>query len=487
MTTFECVTPSTMDEAITLLGREGAKPIAGGTDLLIYMRAGEASPRYLIDLTGLGLSYVREGAGVIKIGATTTFAELLDWDPIRRNLPCLAEAAARIGGVQTRTVATVGGNLCSAVPSADSAPPLLVHDSRVKIAGRKRERILALEQFFAGPQKTVLEADEMLAEIQVPVPPPRTGTSFLKLGRRKALTLAIVNAAALVSLGEDGRTLESVRIALGAVAPTPVRLKKVEHTLQGRTISESLIDEAATTAADETAPISDLRATAEYRRAISRVLVKRALVDAWGKAAGEGGYTWSGGKSSRRVKEQPEGLSVKPPTASVRQRDRGLLLAEHHIELRVNGRLERLIVKPRALLMDVLRDQLGLTGTKTGCGTGECGACTVLLDGRPVNSCLTLAIRAQNRDITTIEGLGTLEDLHPLQEAFIVQGAVQCGFCAPGVLLVAKALLEKNPNPTEQEIRYAISGNICRCTGYVKIVESIKAAAQVMAQGGGKR
>lgn len=152
-------------------------------------------------------------------------------------------------------------------------------------------------------------------------------------------------------------------------------------------------------------------------------------------------------------------------------------MGEREIELRVNGAFVQLRVAPQELLVDVLRDQLGLLGTKKGCGTGECGACTVLLDGRAVNACLIPALRAQGKEILTIEGLGTLEHLHPLQESFIAHGAVQCGFCAPGMLLAAKALLDRSPHPTEPEIRRGLAGNLCRCTGYAKIVQAIQAVA----------
>ena len=161
-------------------------------------------------------------------------------------------------------------------------------------------------------------------------------------------------------------------------------------------------------------------------------------------------------------------------------------MLEREIELRVNGQSHQVVVKPQDLLVDVLREQIGLTGTKKGCGTGECGACTVLIDGRPVNSCLVIAVRAQGKKILTIEGLGTPEQLHPLQQAFIENAAVQCGFCAPGMLLAAKALLDQNQFPTEREIRQAISGNLCRCTGYAKIVKAVQSAAQALAQGHAK-
>ena len=144
------------------------------------------------------------------------------------------------------------------------------------------------------------------------------------------------------------------------------------------------------------------------------------------------------------------------------------------MKLSVNGNIHEINAEQWRTLLDVLRNDLGLTGTKEGCGTGSCGACTVLLDGKAVNSCLMFVAEAEDREITTIEGLAGEEKLHPVQQAFIDAGAVQCGFCTPGVILTAKALLDSNPNPTEAQIREAIAGNLCRCTGYDKIVRAIK-------------
>jgi carbon-monoxide dehydrogenase small subunit len=147
------------------------------------------------------------------------------------------------------------------------------------------------------------------------------------------------------------------------------------------------------------------------------------------------------------------------------------------IRLRVNGEEHNVAVSPNETLAEVLRERLELTGTKMGCGEGACGTCTVLLDGEPVRSCLTLAIEVQDREITTIEGLSRAPELHPVQKAFIEHGAIQCGFCSPAMILTSKALLDKNPQPTEEEVRRAISGVVCRCTGYAKIVEAILAAS----------
>lgn len=153
------------------------------------------------------------------------------------------------------------------------------------------------------------------------------------------------------------------------------------------------------------------------------------------------------------------------------------------IVLTVNGKDYDLLIAPNRTLAQALREELELTGTKQGCEVGDCGSCTVLLDGEPVNSCLVLAVQAQGREITTIEGVADGNKLHPIQEAMVEHGAVQCGFCSPGMILSAKSLLEKNPNPGQDEIRQALSGNLCRCTGYQKIVEAVQDAAGKMGRG----
>ncbi len=150
------------------------------------------------------------------------------------------------------------------------------------------------------------------------------------------------------------------------------------------------------------------------------------------------------------------------------------------LSLTVNSAPYELAVEPNRTLAQVLRYDLGLTGTKIGCAIGDCGACTVLLDGVPVFSCLVLAVEAEGRDVLTIEGVSPNADLHPLQQAFVEQGAIQCGFCTPGMVLSALALLKRNPDPSEADIRRALSGNLCRCTGYQKIVEAVQAAAKTM-------
>jgi len=159
-------------------------------------------------------------------------------------------------------------------------------------------------------------------------------------------------------------------------------------------------------------------------------------------------------------------------------------MAEQIVKFIVNGRSYEMPIEPQMTLVEVLRDKLDITGTKISCGAGECGACTVLIDGKPVLSCLTLAITAREKNILTIEGLAKGNDLHPIQKAFIDNGAIQCGFCTPGMILTAKALLDENPNPTRGEVKKALAGNLCRCTGYVKIVDAVLVAAEEMKKGG---
>jgi len=159
-------------------------------------------------------------------------------------------------------------------------------------------------------------------------------------------------------------------------------------------------------------------------------------------------------------------------------------MAEQKVKFMVNSRSYEIPIEPHMTLVEVLRDKLDITGTKISCGAGECGACTVLIDGKPTLSCLTLAITAKEKNILTIEGLAEGSKLHPIQRAFIDHGAIQCGFCTPGMILATKALLDENPNPTREEVKRALAGNLCRCTGYVKIVNAVLAAAEKIRKGG---
>ena len=280
-TTFEYLKTNSLGEVLDLLDQlkdKKAYVLAGGTDLIPWLRARAKEAEYLVDLEGAGLSQVVFDSDQARIGALVTFSTLCRHPEIRKKLPVLAEAAAQVGAVQTRTLATLGGNLCSAVPSLDGAPPMLALGAKFRLQTKGGERLVPAEQFFLGPRRTVLQPGEILTEILVPLREDFKA-KFLRMGRRKALTLSIVNVAAGVTV-EDGGGIGCARIVLGAVAPTPIRAYKAEQLLQGQRITPRLLAEAAAVAATETSPISDLRASADYRRKISAVLVRRALENA---------------------------------------------------------------------------------------------------------------------------------------------------------------------------------------------------------------
>ncbi|HDD26526.1 MAG TPA: xanthine dehydrogenase family protein subunit M [Acidilobales archaeon] len=275
---FEYFAPETLDEVIELLKTYGeeAKILAGGTDLLVKMKQRLASPKYVISLRKVKeLDFIEVGDDGIHIGAATKLRRLERSDVIRRRLPVLYEAIKSMASVQVRNMATIGGNLCNASPAADTAPPLLVLDAKLKIMGPEGARVVPIDKFFLGPGKTVLKPTELLTEIIVPHPKEGTGTAFIKVSR-VAMDLAKVNIAVALRLG-SGDVIEHVRIALGAVAPTPMRAYKAEEFLLGKEFSEENIVKAAEIVSGEVRPITDIRSTAEYRRELSKVLTKRAL------------------------------------------------------------------------------------------------------------------------------------------------------------------------------------------------------------------
>ena len=288
MKAFGYMAPRSIEEAVSLLGRESAVPLAGGTDLLVAIKRGAPAPEWMVDITGIGLDRIEEADGALCLGAASTHARILASDTVRSRFPALMEALTGIGSPQVRNLATIGGNICYAVPSADSVPPLLALGAEIEVIGPAGSRRWRLEEFFVGPRRTVLGPGELVTEVRVPLPAPGTGTAFLKAGRRKAMSLAVVNVAVSMRAAADNRTVDGVRIALGAVAPTPLRAHSAEQLLQGRVFTADLAEEAAMEAAKATAPISDLRATARYRYDLSKVLAKRAIMKAWERAAGPG-------------------------------------------------------------------------------------------------------------------------------------------------------------------------------------------------------
>ncbi|MBI4776460.1 MAG: xanthine dehydrogenase family protein subunit M [Deltaproteobacteria bacterium] len=284
---FEYHRPTGLAEAFEVLDHYAGKArvLAGGTDLLVNMKRKTVAPKQLVGLERVAeLLGVRAGNGRIEIGARETAARLAGAGGIARDLGVLAMAAAKLGSPQVRNLATIGGNLCTARPAADMPLPLLVLDARVVLAGSAGEREVGLDAFFAGPGQTVAQPKEILTKVVIDRAEPGTGGGFVKLGLRRTLEIALVNAAALLTLDVDGKTIKKARVALGAVAPTPIRAPEAERVLLGKVASDELFAHAGEAAKQDARPITDHRGSATFRLEMVSVLTRRALHQAWENA-----------------------------------------------------------------------------------------------------------------------------------------------------------------------------------------------------------
>jgi carbon-monoxide dehydrogenase medium subunit len=285
---FEYHAATSLGEALNHLSKHGdkAKVLAGGTDLLVSMKKREILPEHLINLKGIQeLKHIHyDKKGGLKIGGLVTLGEIERSTIVREKYSALWDAANVMAAPQIRTLATIGGNLCSAVPSADTAPPLVALGASVTLAGKNGERTPLVEDFFAGPEATLLSADEILSHVSIPNPPENSGSAYLKLMRRNAMDLALVGVAACLGLDKGKRVCKEARIALGAVAPTPMRALDAEEVLLNKEPDEHLAMEAGKIAAGEARPISDIRASKAYRTEVVRVLTKRVVMEALKRA-----------------------------------------------------------------------------------------------------------------------------------------------------------------------------------------------------------
>lgn len=292
MREFDYVSPATLDDALAALRSNGgsARPLAGGTDLVIQMK--ESATRFPYPSSVVNLMRVPELAGIdfsdsegLRIGAIATMSDVAESSAVRDKYTALAEGAGIVGSIQTMNLATVGGNLCNAAPSADTAPPLLAFDAICEIAGSSERHTVPLTEFFRGPGQTVVDSGELLTQIRIPAPAPRTGSAYSRHTPRKQMDIAVVGVAAVVTLADNGN-IEAARIALGAVAPTPVRATKAEDSLAGKPATADSFAAAAEIAAGECSPISDIRGSAEFRRHLVRVMTERMLIEATRRAGG---------------------------------------------------------------------------------------------------------------------------------------------------------------------------------------------------------
>ena len=288
MRRFDLATPASLDECLKLLATRDreTKLLAGGTDLLPQMKNGLTKPARVIDLSGvaeLRVLAADDGHG-LRVGASVTARQLERDARVKATYPALAESGALVGSIQVRNLATVGGNICNAAPSADMAPPLVALDAEAVIAGPSGRRRVPMASFFTGVRQTVLGPDELLVELVIPSPGPRSGGSYLRHTPRRELDIAVVGVASQVTL-RDGGVCAKVRIALAAVAPIPLRATAAEQSLEGQRLTPERIEQAAALAVEAARPISDQRGSAEFRRHLVRVLTRRTLTSALARAS----------------------------------------------------------------------------------------------------------------------------------------------------------------------------------------------------------
>jgi carbon-monoxide dehydrogenase medium subunit len=471
---FGYLRPTSLKEAFAMLKEHpDARILAGGTNVLVDMKLEQTKPAKVMDITHVpGLSGIAEESSGVRIGAATPIRALSTSGLLWTSYTALAEAAAAFGSTQIAMRGTLGGNICNGSPASDTVPALLVLGAEAILASATGERVVPLGDLLSGPGKVRLREGEILTAVRLPKSVGQAGSAFVKIGRVRA-DLAKVNVAVRVTRDEAGRCA-SARIELGSVGPTVLRARKCELLLTKEAVTEDRLLAAANSAAADIQPIDDVRSTAEYRRRVAVALVHDCVELAWKRCSGADavGLPRVLREAEAKANLTAERRAAVLPSLSV-DADESVV-----ISLTVNGEAMEIDVAPNELLLNVLRERLELTGSKYGCGIGECGACTIWLDGQPALGCLVLAVSADGADVRTIEGLAAPDGtLDALQQAFIDENAFQCGYCTPGMLMMSKKLLEEIPQPTEDEIRDYLRGNHCRCTGYVSIVRAVGRAS----------
>lgn len=465
------LTAHRIDEALNALSQHGAaaRIVAGATDLIVeFERGARKDVHTLIDVTRIpGLDAItQDEAGRIHLGPLVTHNQCAASALLRQQALPLAQAAYEVGAPQIRNRSTVAGNLITASPANDTIPALMALDATLVLRSAKGERSVRLAEFYTGVRRTVMQPDEMLVDIHfAALNPARQRGAFMRMTLRRAQAISVINAAVVLSL--DAGKVSAAAITLGAVAPTIIRAPEAEAALVGQALDEASIAQAAQLAAAAASPIGDIRSSADYRKEMVRVAVARLLEEL------------AQSQQPQRIPNKPV-LLAKSQTDSIEKPSINRLIDGSQIEVNINGTHHTFATGHEKTLLRLLREEALLTGTKEGCAEGECGACTVFMDGKAVMSCLVPAPRAHGATITTVEGLAAADGtLHPLQQAFVDNAAVQCGYCTPGFLMSGVMLLDEHPQPTRQQAKEAVAGNLCRCTGYYKILDAIESTGVV--------
>lgn len=459
-----------VDHAIRLLQEHPqAQIIAGGSDVLVQMREGKRAGAELVSIYGLdelrGVSM--EEDGMIRIGPLTSFSHITRDPLIRKYIGVLGEAVDMVGGPQIRNIGTIGGNTCNGVTSADSASTLFAWDAVIELTGPEGVRRIPIRDFYIRAGKVDLRP----AEIQTGILIRRESYEgyqghYIKYAMRNAMDIATLGCSVNVKLSDDRKTFTDIRIAYGVAGPVPMRAVHAEAAGKGLPVTEDSIEKISSTVLEDVTPRDSWRASKAFREHISKVLCKRALEEAVKRAE-------SGTEQEIEREEKADiraGVSADAEKSFSGESGRYKL-----IRCRINGVDREAVVDVRASLTDMLRNDYSLTSVKKGCEVGECGACNVIIDGECYNSCIYLAVWADGKEIRTLEGLmGPNGELSDIQQAFIDEAAVQCGFCTPGVIMSAVEILERGKEYTRDELRKMLSGHLCRCTGYENILNAVE-------------
>ena len=464
----EYIAASQIDEVLNVLAerQEQARIVAGATDLILELERGvRKGIRTLIDISRIdGQDHISiDEDQKIHLGALVTHNHCVASKLIYERAFPLARAAWEVGSPQIRNRGTVAGNLITASPANDTITPLMALGASVVLVSKSGERSVPLKDFYTGVRRTVMQPDEMMLDIFFPALKPTQRGTFIKFALRQAQAISLVDIAMVLDI--QGQIVLSAVVTLGAVAPTIIHASEAEAFLVGKRLDEAHIEKAAELIASATRPIDDIRSSAGYRKAIVKVIARRGL------------QALTAGKEKIGFPSSPVRLWGKDTYQISAIKKVEYFDRESPIITRINGKQYEFKTGQNKTLLRLLREEAGLIGTKEGCAEGECGACTVFLDGLAVMSCMVPAPRANGAEIVTVEGLAKDGVLHPIQQAFIDEGAVQCGYCTPGFLMSAAKLLEERTNPSGDEIRQALTGNLCRCTGYYKIIKAVEKAA----------
>ena len=485
---FAYVHPESVAEALATVAEHGedARVIAGGQSLGAMLNMRLVTPKVLVDINGLAhLATIKSDGGAIITGAVVRQSDALVDPQVRTQLPLLTQALPYVGHYQTRNRGTLGGSVAHADPSAEITLVLATLAGEIELTSRRGRRRVPAKQFLQSALVTARRPDELITSLRWPVRRPTQRFAFAEFAVRSG-DYAIVAVACVLDLQEDG-AVRSVRLGFGGASEVPqiVDMPDLDKRLEAEHLQTIALDAAASIQCR-----ADLLGSAAYRRQLAGVLASRAIASALHADPHPEEHAGASPRASRRM-ATGDGPSLRPSFETPGQRPgspdqvrgrlsgRGPESGRATINFTLNGRRVAAQAEPRMQVADLLRHVLHQTGTHVGCEHGICGACTILVDGRAVRSCLLFAAQVAGASIVTVEALAQPGgELNDLQKSFRRHHALQCGFCTAGILVSATQFLAEHPDPSEHEIRDMLSGHLCRCTGYQPIVDAILATAR---------